>query len=47
MYSMACPDTPLDSGHMPIDLVQKFIGHQRLSITQIGAETSMRMLGDN
>jgi integrase/recombinase XerD len=37
----------LDSGQMPIDQVQKFLGHQRLSTTQIYAETSVRMLGDN
>src|SRR6266849_4841366 len=37
----------LDSGQMPIDQVQKFLGHQRLSTTQIYAETSVRALGDN
>jgi site-specific recombinase XerD len=30
---------------MPIDQVQKFLGHQRLSTTQIYAETSVRGLG--
>ena len=37
----------LDSGQMPIDQVQKFLGHQRLSTTQIYAETSIGALGDN
>jgi integrase/recombinase XerD len=37
----------LDSGQMPIDQVQKFLGHQRLSTTQIYAETSVRALGDH
>jgi integrase/recombinase XerD len=37
----------LDSGQMPIHRVQKFLGHQRLSTTQIYAETSVRALGDN
>jgi integrase/recombinase XerD len=37
----------LDSGQMPIDQLQKFLGHQRLSTTQIYAETSVRTLGDN
>jgi integrase/recombinase XerD len=37
----------LDSGQMPIDQVQKFLGHQRLTTTQIYAETSVRALGDN
>jgi len=37
----------LDSGQVPIDQVQKFLGHQRLSTTQIYAETSVRALGDN
>ena len=37
----------LDSGQMPIDQVQKFLGHRRLSTTQIYAETSVRALGDN
>ena len=32
---------------MPIDQVQKFLGHQRVSTTQIYAETSVRALGDN
>jgi integrase/recombinase XerD len=37
----------LDSGYVPIDQVQKFLGHVRLSTTQIYAETSVRALGDN
>ncbi len=37
----------LDSGYVPIDQVQKFLGHLRLSTTQIYAETSVRALGDN
>jgi len=37
----------LDSGQIPIDQVQKFLGHQRVSTTQIYAETSVRALGDN
>jgi integrase len=37
----------LDSGLVPIDQVQKFLGHLRLSTTQMDAETSLRALGDN
>lgn len=37
----------LDSGQMPIDQVQKFLGHLQLSTTQIYAETSVRALGEN
>ena len=37
----------LDSGMVPIDQVQKFLGHLHLSTTQIYAETSLRALGDN
>jgi len=37
----------LDSGVVPIDQVQKFLGHLHLSTTQIYAETSVRALGDN
>ena len=37
----------LDSGLVPIDQVQKFLGHLDLSTTQIYAETSLRALGDN
>ena len=37
----------LDSGQVPIDQVQKFLGHLHLSTTQIYAETSLRSLGDN
>jgi hypothetical protein len=32
---------------VPIDQVQKFMGHLHLSTTQIYAETSLRNLGDN
>jgi integrase/recombinase XerD len=37
----------LDSGQMPIDQVQKFLGHLELTTTQVYAETSVRALGDN
>jgi integrase/recombinase XerD len=37
----------LDSGQVPIDQVQKFLGHLHLSTTQIYAETSLRSLGEN
>src|SRR5215472_12037778 len=37
----------LDSGLVPIDQVQKFLGHVHLSTTQIYAETSLRALGEN
>jgi len=37
----------LDSGLVPIDQVQKFLGHLHLSTTQIYAETSLLALGDN
>jgi integrase/recombinase XerD len=37
----------LDSGLVPIDQVQKFLGHLNLSTTQIYAETSLRALGEN
>jgi integrase/recombinase XerD len=37
----------LDSGHVPIDQVQKFLGHLNLATTQIYAETSLRALGRN
>jgi integrase/recombinase XerD len=39
----------LDSGLVPIDQVQKFLGHLQLSTTQIQiyAETSTRALGEN
>jgi len=37
----------LDSGQVPIDQVQKFLGHLHLSTTQIYAETSVRALGEN
>jgi integrase/recombinase XerD len=37
----------LDSGEVPIDQVQKFLGHLQLSTTQIYAQTSVRALGEN
>jgi integrase/recombinase XerD len=37
----------LDSGQVPIDQVQKFLGHLQLSTTQIYTETSVKALGDN
>jgi len=37
----------LDSGEVPIDQVQKFLGHLQLATTQIYAETSVRALGEN
>jgi integrase/recombinase XerD len=37
----------LDSGQVPIDQVQRFLGHLQLSTTQIYAETSVRALGEN
>jgi integrase/recombinase XerD len=37
----------LDSGQVPIDQVQKFLGHLHLSTTQIYAETSLVALGRN
>ena len=37
----------LDSGLVPIDQVQKFLGHRHLSTTQIYAETSLQALSDN
>jgi integrase/recombinase XerD len=37
----------LDSGQIPLDQVQKFLGHVHLSTTQIYAETSLRALGEN
>jgi hypothetical protein len=37
----------LDSGLVPIDQVQKFLGHTHLSTTQIYAQTSLRALGEN
>lgn len=37
----------LDSGQVPIDQVQKFLGHLHLSTTQIYAETSLPAPGDN
>jgi hypothetical protein len=37
----------LDSGLVPIDQVQKFLGHMHLPTTQIYAETSLGALGEN
>jgi Phage integrase family len=37
----------LDSGLVPIDQLQKFLGHLDLSTTQIHAEISLRALGDD
>lgn len=37
----------LDSGLVPIDQVQKFLGYLHLSITQIYNKQTMRALGDN
>ncbi len=37
----------LDSGEVPLDQVQKFLGHLQISTTQIYAETSIRALGEN
>lgn len=37
----------LDSGQVPIDQVQKFLGHLHLSTTQIYAETSLGALGES
>jgi integrase/recombinase XerD len=37
----------LDSGQVPIDQVQKFLGHLQLSTTQIYAQSSLRALGEN
>jgi integrase/recombinase XerD len=37
----------LDTGLVPIDQVQMFLGHLNLSTTQIYAETSLRALGEN
>jgi integrase/recombinase XerD len=37
----------LDSGQVPLDQVQKFLGHLQLSTTQIYAETSIQALGEN
>ncbi|HYI97097.1 MAG TPA: hypothetical protein VEX68_26375 [Bryobacteraceae bacterium] len=41
------PPILLDSGEVPIDQIQKFLGHLQLSTTQIYAETSVRALGEN
>jgi hypothetical protein len=36
----------VDSGLVPIDQVQKFLGHVHLSTTRIYAETSLQVLGE-
>jgi integrase/recombinase XerD len=36
----------LDAG-MPLDQVQKFLRHKRITTTQIYAETSLRNMGEN
>ena len=36
----------LDAG-MPLDQVQKFLRHKRITTTQIYAETSLRRMGEN
>jgi integrase/recombinase XerD len=36
----------LDSG-MPLDQVQKFLRHKRITTTQIYAETSLHGMGEN
>jgi integrase/recombinase XerD len=37
----------LDSGQVPIDQVQKFLGHLNVSTTQVYAVTSLKALGEN
>ena len=37
----------LDSGQVPLDQVRKFLGHLHPSTTQIYAETSLKVLGEN
>jgi integrase/recombinase XerD len=37
----------LQSGEVPLDQVQKFLGHLQIGTTQIYAETSLRALGEN
>ncbi len=37
----------LQSGEVPLDQVQKFLGHRQIGTTQIYAETSLRALGEN
>jgi integrase/recombinase XerD len=37
----------LQSGEVPLDQVQKFLGHRQIGTTQVYAETSLRALGEN
>jgi len=37
----------LQSGEVPLDQVQKFLGHLQIGTTQIYAQTSVRALGEN
>jgi integrase/recombinase XerD len=37
----------LESGQVPLDQVQKFLGHLQIGTTQIYAQTSLQALGDN
>jgi len=37
----------LQSGEVPLDQVQKFLGHLQIGTTQIYAQTSLRALGEN
>lgn len=37
----------LQSGEVPLDQVQKFLGHLQIATTQIYAETSLHALGEN
>jgi len=37
----------LQSGEMPLDQVQKFLGHRQIGTTQVYAETSLLSLGEN
>lgn len=37
----------LQSGEMPLDQIQKFLGHRQIVTTQVYAETSLLSLGEN
>ena len=37
----------LQSGEVPLDQVQKFLGHRQIGTTQVYAETSLQALGEN
>lgn len=37
----------LQSGEMPLDQIQKFLGHRQIGTTQVYAETSLLSLGEN